>query len=118
MEKEDFVERMNEWNDKYKDTDYKIVEKSSYGFFKVLSVLFFILFLVSFLFIVYIWYINDFKGIIQTNLNNSYNLDNSFNVSVENTYDFNPYTPIDNQVYNEYYTYNNYTIINNICNSS
>lgn len=112
MEESEIRERVDNWNDKNSDTNYKIIEKDSYRFLKVMTVLFFILSLISFLFIVYIWYINDFKGIFETKVNNTNNINQNIPINITSKNEFSPYVPI--EVDNNYQNYNNYTIYNNI----
>lgn len=105
LEEKDKIEKWEEEANKnptLKDNNKKVVNRRSFTFFKVMTILFFLLLLCALVGGVYLVYTDKLDGLVQSTFNATINSP----VDIDNQYDFKPETNIDND-----YTFKpNYTI--------
>jgi hypothetical protein len=99
-----FEGKADSWNEKNKNTGFRVIKKLNYDFYKVMTVLAF----VSYIAIIYLVYIGDLQFVKQ-------NIYNDFNSTVINNNPINVTT--ENQYSHTIENYNNLTVNVNLDNS-
>lgn len=98
-------EKINEWNEKiFKDSEAQVVSNSSLLFFKIITFLFFVLLLGSFIFFCYMIYNDKLDGLIKSEFNQTTDVD------VNNEYKFSPETSVQNDYQHDIYVNNTHYI--------